>query len=124
MTHRFPLKEVAFQAGLSLATVDRVLHGRSGVRATTRARVADAIEELERQYGAAGLAGRAVSVDVVMEAPRRFSEAVRAAFEAELAALGPKQVSVRFHIGETMGAAQVVSVLRAIRRRGLGARAR
>ena len=33
MPDRFPMKEIAFQAGLSLATVDRVLNGRAGVRA-------------------------------------------------------------------------------------------
>ena len=36
MPYRFPMKEVAFQAGVSLATIDRVLNNRPGVRATTR----------------------------------------------------------------------------------------
>ncbi len=112
------MKEIAFQAGVSLATVDRALHGRAGVRAVTRARVAAAIGELERQYGAVGLAGRRVSIDVVMEAPRRFSDAVRAAFEAELPALRPASVTARFHVGQTLGDAEFLSILKAIRRRG------
>src|SRR6516162_5082530 len=38
------LKDIAHQAGVSLATVDRVLHNRPGVRADTVRRVKDAIE--------------------------------------------------------------------------------
>ena len=40
MAHEFPIKEVALQAGLSLATVDRVLNGRSGVRVGSAASAA------------------------------------------------------------------------------------
>ena len=49
MTHRFPIKEIALQAGLSTATVDRVLNGRAHVSAQTKARVAAAVGELEGQ---------------------------------------------------------------------------
>ena len=35
MTGTFRVREIAAQAGLSEATVDRVLHGRGGVRAST-----------------------------------------------------------------------------------------
>ena len=38
------LKDIARQAGVSLATVDRVLHNRPGVRADTVRRVKEAIE--------------------------------------------------------------------------------
>jgi LacI family transcriptional regulator len=40
------LKDVAREAGVSTATVDRVLHGRPGVRETTIRRVKDTIERL------------------------------------------------------------------------------
>lgn len=40
------LKDVAREAGVSVATVDRVLHGRPGVRKATVARVEETIERL------------------------------------------------------------------------------
>ena len=38
------LKDIARQAGVSLATVDRVLHNRAGVRPDTVRRVKEAVE--------------------------------------------------------------------------------
>ncbi|WP_245413712.1 substrate-binding domain-containing protein [Fulvimarina endophytica] len=112
------MKDVAFQSGLSLATVDRVLNERPGVRATTRARVAAAVEELERQYGAAGFAGRRLAIDIVMEAPRRFSDAVRSAFEAEMPGMRPASVAARYHLAERMREGDLASILTAIAKRG------
>ena len=37
------LKDIAREVGVSVATVDRVLHGRAGVRADTARRVRDAV---------------------------------------------------------------------------------
>lgn len=115
---RFPLKDIALQAGLSLATVDRVMHERAGVRAVTRTRVAAAISELERQYVQSGLAGRRFVIDVVMDTPQRFSTAVREAFEAELPGMRPASFAARFHVAETMSEHELLSILQAIRRRG------
>lgn len=115
---RFPLKDIALQSGLSLATVDRVLHQRPGVRAITRARVSAAISELEQQYVQSGLVGQRVVIDVVMDTPQRFSTAVRKAFEAELPGMRPAAVAARFHVAETMSERELVSILRTIRRRG------
>ena len=50
MTHRFPIKEIALQAGLSTATVDRVMNGRAHVSPQTRRRVEDAIAEKRARY--------------------------------------------------------------------------
>ena len=36
MSHRYKVREIAQQAGLSDATVDRVLHNRPSVRESTR----------------------------------------------------------------------------------------
>ena len=118
MRSRFPVKDIAFQAGLSLATVDRVLHDRPGVRPVTVARVRAAIAELERQFADVELAGRRLSIDVVMEAPRRFTNAVRSAFEAEVPGMRPATFSARFHLAERMGEAELRALLRAILKRG------
>ena len=46
MSRDFLIKEIALQAGLSPATVDRVVNGRAGVRTLTQQRVAEAIRDL------------------------------------------------------------------------------
>src|SRR6266568_4037507 len=61
--------DIAAQAGLSRATVDRVLHGRDGVRSETIAQVNQAIDELERQREQVQLSGRTLIVDLVMQTP-------------------------------------------------------
>lgn len=114
----FPLKDIALQSGLSLATVDRVLHGRDGVRLTTKLRVEAAISELSRLYQEASLAGRRFVLDVVMETPKRFSNAVRSAFEAELPGMRPASFTLRFHVAETMSEPEACAILNGIRRRG------
>ncbi|MFN3278116.1 MULTISPECIES: LacI family DNA-binding transcriptional regulator [Paracoccus] len=54
------IHDVARIAGVSLSTVDRVLNDREGVRRATRARVAEAMQQLgyERNIAAANLARR------------------------------------------------------------------
>ena len=56
--HPFLVKEIALQAGLSEATIDRVLNSRGGVRGHTAERVKQAIRELRGQSEQAGLTGR------------------------------------------------------------------
>ena len=56
--HPYRVREIAQQAGLSEATVDRVLHDRPGVRASTRAEVRRAIADLDRQQTRSGWPGR------------------------------------------------------------------
>jgi LacI family transcriptional regulator len=68
-SHPFRIREIAVQAGLSEATVDRVLNGRSGVRDSTAREVRAAIADLERQRDQVRLAGRTFLIDVVMQAP-------------------------------------------------------
>jgi LacI family transcriptional regulator len=118
MAHRFPLKEIAFQAGLSLATVDRAVHRRAHVRQTTMDRVNAAIRELERQYANISAKGRRVTIDVVVQAPPRFSTAIQAAFEAEFPAMRPASFGARFHCAPTMDRAAIGAIIKAIRRRG------
>ncbi len=118
MAPPFPLKEIALQSGLSLATVDRALHGRAHVARATALKIEAAILELERQYADARIGGRRLVIDVVMETPQRFSNAVRAAFEAELPGMRPASLSARFHVAETMEERDLLAILKRIRRRG------
>ncbi len=115
--HRHKVREIAQQSGLSAATVDRVLHGRPGVRAATVAEVERAVEELDRQASQLRLVGRTFLLDLVMQAPTRFSSAVRDALEAELPALRPAVVRSRFHLREEADVGAMVTTLRDLRRR-------
>jgi LacI family transcriptional regulator, galactose operon repressor len=116
--HPYPLREIARQAGVSEATVDRVLNGRGGVRASTTQSVRQAIDDLDRQRTQLRLTGRTFVVDVVMQAPARFTAAVRAALEAELPTLRPAVFRARFHLRETAAVAEIVALLDGVRRRG------
>lgn len=118
MTHPFPVKVVALQAGVSVATVDRVIKQRGGVHANTVRRVKQALAELERQSTQVGLAGKKFMLDVVMVAPLRFTEAVRLALEAELPALQPAILRSRFHVHETLETEKIVELLARIRKNG------
>ncbi|MFC9556698.1 LacI family DNA-binding transcriptional regulator [Rhodococcus sp. NPDC056960] len=112
MAHsRYKVREIAQQAGLSEATVDRVLHNRAGVREGTRAEVAQAIIDLDKQRSQLRLAGRKYLFDVVMQAPSRFSGAFQEAVEAELPSLAPAVVRTRFHFRETGSVSAMVEVL-------------
>lgn len=118
MTHPFPVKVVALQAGVSVATVDRVIKQRGGVHANTVRRVMQALDELARQSTQVGLAGRKFMLDVLMVAPRRFTHAVRLALESELPSLHPAVLRSRFHLHETLDAAGIVELLERIRKNG------
>ena len=118
MAHRFLIKEIALQAALGVATVDRVLNGRANVREHTRKRVEQAIKELEKQELNLANTGRKLIVDVVVEAPTRFSDEIKDALEAELAFMHPAVVRPRFLLRETMTTPEVVDALRSIARRG------
>jgi LacI family transcriptional regulator len=118
MSHAIGMKEIALQAGVSLATVDRVLHGRPGVRQAMQRRVRQAQVELDRQQAQVGLQGRRFLVDLVMEAPARFSRIVRDALDDAVRQMHPALFRVREHLAETRAVDELVAVLDAIGRRG------
>jgi LacI family transcriptional regulator len=118
MKHPYRIREIAVQAGLSEATVDRALHGRAGVRESTIREVRQAIADLDRQRDQVRLAGRTLLIDVVVQAPARFSAAIRAAMEAELPALRPAVLRARFHLLDGSSVREVASVLNRAGRNG------
>lgn len=116
--HPYRIREIAEQSGLSVATVDRVLNARPGVRASTVAEVRQAVLDLDRQRDQVRLAGRTFLIDLVMRAPKRFTAGVRAALEAELPTLQPAVVRARFRLREEGPVAEVAATLDDIARRG------
>ena len=100
MPQRFTVKQIAAQAGISTATVDRVLNERPGVHAQTRLRVEHAVAELERRAAASLAIGWNLYVDVIMHSPKRFTSIVQTAIERAMADLDPFRVSARFHLHE------------------------
>lgn len=118
MRHPYRVREIAEQAGLSEATVDRVLHGRPGVRESTAAEVHRAIAELDRQRSQLRLSGHTLMLDLVMQAPARFSSAVRRSLEAELPLLRPAVLRSRFHLEEESEPVRMARTLTRIARRG------
>jgi len=115
-THR--VRDIAEQSGLSEATVDRVLHGRAGASARAVRAVEQAVLDLDRQQSQLRIAARTLVVDVVMQAPERFSSAVRGALESELPVARPAVVRARFDLRENADPAAAVASLDAVGRRG------
>ncbi len=118
MTGAYRVQDIADQCGLSAATVDRVLHGRRGVSARAVRGVEQALLDLDRQQSQLRLGARTLMVDLVMQAPARFSAAVRGALEAELPSARPTAVRLRHHLQESGGVGPLVSVLDSIGGRG------
>jgi LacI family transcriptional regulator len=114
--HPFRVREIAAQAGVSEATVDRVLHGRDGVRPSTTRQVERALAELHRQADQLQLGGRTWLLDVIVQAPLRFSVEVRAALEAELPLLRPAVVRSRFALLDGPGSTGPTPVVAALQR--------
>ncbi|WP_377506300.1 LacI family DNA-binding transcriptional regulator [Octadecabacter sp. R77987] len=118
MTHRFPLKEIARQSGLSTATIDRAIHNRANVSPQTKARVAAAISELEGQEAQLAARGRRLFFDFLIEAPTRFSREVQHATEHVLPGLGSAVCRPRFQAQEIMSEDDVTEALLRIAKRG------
>ncbi|WP_035683553.1 LacI family DNA-binding transcriptional regulator [Bradyrhizobium sp. Cp5.3] len=97
-TPALTLKDIARQAGVSLATVDRVLHNRPGVRPDTVRRVKEAIARnaFQPHVGAAELArARARRFAFVMPTgPNLFMQQIQAYLDEMSAWLSARRLSV------------------------------
>ena len=97
---RFSIKQIATQAGVSKATVDRVLHQRGSFHQQTSRRIEQALGELEAQEKNGLAMGRTFYVDVILHTPERFRKAVKEAMTAQLGSMAPFRISPRFHLFE------------------------
>lgn len=118
MTHRFSIKELALQAGLSTATIDRVINNRSHVSPQTRRRVDAAIKELENQETQLSSKGRRLFIDIIIEAPKRFSREVDTACNSVITGLSPAVFRPRFHMKPKFDGQEITLLLNTIRKRG------
>ncbi|EJM13341.1 ABC-type sugar transport system, periplasmic component [Pseudomonas sp. GM18] len=107
----FSIKQIATQAGVSKATVDRVLHQRGSVHYQTNRRIEQALDELEAQEKNGLAVGRTFHVDVIMHTPQRFSNAVQEAMTAQLGSMAPFRISPRFHLFEDIAPQQMHDVI-------------
>lgn len=118
MAHRFLIKDIALQAGLGTATVDRVLNARGGVRHQTMRRVEHAIKELESQERSISGSGRKFIVDFVIEAPDSFGRALQNAIATELPLMEPVIFRSRTDIRLLFAETEIQQTLERIRKRG------
>ena len=123
MTREHRVDDIASQAQLSRATVDRVLHGRPGVSPRAVRAVEQAVLDLDRQQTQLRLGARTLVLDVVMQAPQRFSSAYREALEAQLGSARPAAVRARFRLGEHADVDDAVATLDRVGTRGRTAHA-
>lgn len=114
--------DIAASAGVSLATVDRVLNNRPGVREDTRRRVEETIEQIGfvRNMAAANLAkGKQYGFDfLVPDNDNSFMRLLREAVEQSAAAFAHERMAIRLTSVPAFDAEALVEALRRISARG------
>ncbi|MDF0522614.1 LacI family DNA-binding transcriptional regulator [Bradyrhizobium yuanmingense] len=112
------LKDIAREAGVSLATVDRVLHNRPGVRPDTVRRVKDAIarNSFQPHVAAAELArGRARRFAFVMPSgPNPFMQQIEAYLGEMAAWLSARRLAVELVAADVFEPAALAASLEAL----------
>ncbi|WP_455915229.1 LacI family DNA-binding transcriptional regulator [Pantoea agglomerans] len=94
---KFTIKQIAAQAGVSKATVDRALHNRGAVHSRTQQRISLAIRDLDLQERSRLSSGRTLPIDVIMHTPVRFSRLVTHALVEEINRFTHFKIILRFH---------------------------
>ncbi len=118
MAKRFLIKDIALQAGVATASVDRVLNRRGNVHQRTIDRVNQAIVELERQRHQLAMTGHKLFVDVIVEAPGSFLDALEIAVSDEIPLMHPLVFRVRNDLRTRFPVSDVEKVMRQVERRG------
>lgn len=108
---KFTLKQIADQAGVSKATVDRALHNRGAVHRQTQRRITQAINDLELQERTSLATGRSVPIDIIMHTPDRFSRLVATALVNEMSHFSPFKLKLRFHNFEKISIAEMKKLM-------------
>ncbi len=94
------ISDIAREAGVSVATVDRVIHGRPGVKKHTTALIKSIISQLE--YGTTPAHGRHVlkklNFDVILPVgPNTFMDMLGTEIETAFEPMSERGVTVRLH---------------------------
>lgn len=117
------LADLAKAAGVSTATVDRVLNGRANVREETVRRVHEAAEEIG-YHGANVIRYRLLAdkpefrLGLVLQKPRHaFYQEVLRLFEAEARACRQRRVQITARFAETARPEELAEILRGFRGR-------
>ena len=112
---RATVHDVAREAGVSLATVDRVLNGRGGVRQATVGKVEAAIAALGfRRDLSASLLARQRNLNVVFVIPdgdNAFMLQLRAAVARQVRIAGEEKVSIDLRVVPPLNATALCAVL-------------
>lgn len=107
--------DIAAEAGVSLATVDRVLNGRSGVRQQTVDKVEAAVQRLGyvRDVSAANLAKRRIYplVFVIPEGPNSFLRGLEAEICSAMQRSSAERTSIMIETVPPFDPAAIVAVL-------------
>jgi LacI family transcriptional regulator len=115
---RATVHDVAREAGVSLATVDRVLNGRTGVRTETAEKVAEAIKALGfRRDLSASLLARARDLGVTFLIPdgrNEFMFALGAAIQRRASAANGDRVSITTRLVHAFDPAALVAAIAAL----------
>lgn len=115
------IKDIARALKISIGTVDRALHGRSGVSEKTKSRVLKTAEEMGYRPNLAAKAlklNRRLKIGAVLPLQiSHFFDPLRAGIQAAAAATVGTQVTVEFHDYPRLGVGDIEAIQKAVEQR-------